>query len=228
MKNIKKSAKRVVEAIITIMNSKNHNGLHFTVNHRGKMTGIYSISTYCGCNERCKKNSAVKGSVCEHCFAMRQTSYMPSMQIPLKKNLEILTNQIIPEEKLPIINASWFRIESFGDIANVTHAINYLNLIRKNPQTFFAWWTKNPDLIKKAFEKTGYEKPNNVNIIRSSLFLNKAIRPGYWFVDKVFTVWEKGAPEMHNVQINCGARSCLKCRRCYEKNDLVYINEELK
>ena len=214
--------------VVCMQNSRQNNGLNITINHQGKMVGMYSLSTSCACNERCKRNAKIKGSICEHCFAMRQMNMYTSMEKPLKQNYDILTTEILDEEDLPIINALYFRIESFGDLANVTQAINYMHLIQKNPNTFFAWWSKNMDIINEMFKITGYEKPANVNFIESSLIMNKAKRPSYWFVDKVFTVFDAETIKERSININCGARSCLKCHLCYEKNDIVYVNEKKK
>lgn len=216
------------DEVICMQNSRQNNGLNITINHQGKMMGMYSLSTSCRCNERCARNAQIKGSICEHCFAMRQTEMYKSMNEPLEQNYKILTSEIIDWEDLPIINALYFRIESFGDVANVTQCINYMHLIQKNPNTFFAWWSKNMDIIDKMFRETGYEKPANVNFIQSSLMVDKAMCPKYWFVDKVFTVFDPATIKERNININCGARSCLKCHLCYEKNDVVYVNEKKK
>lgn len=216
------------DEVICMGNSRENNGINITINHQGKMMGMYSLSTACCCNERCMRNAQIKGSICEHCFAMRQMEYQKSMKDPLIQNYKILTSEIIDWEDLPIINALYFRIESFGDVANVTQCINYMHLIQKNPNTFFAWWSKNMDIIDEMFRETGYEKPANVNFIQSSLMMNKGIRPQYWFVDKVFTVFDDKTIKERNIDINCGARSCLKCHLCYEKNDVVYVNEKKK
>lgn len=205
-----------------------NNNLHITTKHTGKMKGMASLSTSCQINQRCAKNAKVKGSICEKCYAQRMFNLWKTMRPAMENNFRILTTQIIPIEDLPVLNYSIFRIESFGDIANTIHAINYLNLIKKNPQTFFGWWTKNPDFIAKALKETGYEKPDNCNILRSSLFINKPIKAYYPFVDKVFTVYDKTTIATKGIEINCGARSCLKCRKCYEKNDIINVNEQLK
>ena len=44
------------------------------------------------------------------------------------------------------------------------------------------------------------------------------------FVDKVFTVYA----DCEGVEINCGARNCFECHKCYTKNKTEYINEKLK
>lgn len=216
------------DEVVCMQNSRENNGLNITLNHQGKMAGMYSLSTCCLCNKRCMRNKEIKGSICEHCFAQTIMKRQPTMQDPLAQNYQILTTEIIEWEDLPIINALYFRFESFGDVANVIQCINYMHIIQKNPGVFFAWWSKNMDIIDQMFKETGYEKPKNVNFIQSSMFVNKATRPLYWFVDKVFTVFDEETIDERGIEINCGARSCLNCHLCYTKNDIVYVNEKLK
>ena len=211
----------------TLNDSRKISGLHFTVNHSGKMAGMVSISTSVTTNERCKKNAEIKGSICEKCFAAKQMKVFPSMEKPMVENQRILTTEILPEEKLPTINNLYFRFEAFGDLNNATQVKNYFNICYKNPKVKFALWTKNPDYIAAAIAQ-GYEKPANLNIVLSSLFINQERRKTFDFVDKVFTVYDPAHIEKNNVDINCGAKSCFTCGLCYEKNGVGVINEKLK
>lgn len=215
------------EIICTMANSKKINGLHFTTNHTGKMQGMASISTSVTTNERCAKNAAIKGSICEKCFAAKQMKVFPSMENPMIQNQLILTQSIIPENLLPVINVLYFRFEAFGDLNNDIQVINYFNICKKNPNVRFALWTKNPDYIAKAI-KAGHKKPENLNIILSSLFINKERKTKYDFIDKIFTVFDPAYIEKENIEINCGARNCFECSLCYNKNDVRIINEKLK
>ncbi len=212
---------------ITLNNSKKYNGLHFTINHTGKMAGMCSISTSVTTNTRCAKNATIKGSICEKCFASKQMKIFPSMQKPMVENQRVLTSEVLPIELLPTINNLYFRFEAFGDLNNDIQVMNYFNLCYKNPKVKFALWTKNPDYIASAIKK-GYAKPENLNIVLSSLFINKERKTKYDFVDKIFTVYDKKHIEENNVDINCGARNCFSCGLCYEKNDTKIINEQLK
>lgn len=214
-------------AICTMANSKKINGLHFTTKHNGKMEGMASISTSVTTNERCKKNAAIKGSICEKCFAAKQMKVFPTMESPMIRNQEILTSSILPEEILPVVNVLYFRFEAFGDLNNATQVINYFNICKKNPAVKFALWTKNPDYIAQAI-KEGHTKPENLNIILSSLFINKERKTKYDFVDKIFTVYDKPHIEEKKIEINCGARNCFTCGLCYNKNGVRIINEQLK
>ena len=133
------------------------------------------------------------------------------------RNAEILTASVLPFEVLPLIPSRYFRFESFGDLINVNQVITYFNIARKNPDTLCALWTKNPQIIAKAMRDYGVTKPDNLQIVLSSPFINKAVKVVKWeFVDKVFTVYDKETAG--KVEINCGARSCLACGRCYRPN----------
>ena len=215
------------EVVCTLNNSKKISGLHFTTNHSGKMVGMVSISTSVTTNERCQKNAKIKGSICEQCFAIKQMERFTTMKKPMVENQRILTSEVLPMEKLPIINNLYFRFEAFGDLNNVTQVKNYFNMCYKNPNVKFALWTKNPDFIQEAIND-GYEKPTNLNIVLSSLFINKERKNIYPFIDKVFTVYDDEFIEENNVTINCGAKNCFACGLCYEKNNVSVINERLK
>ena len=211
----------------TLANSRKISGLHFTTNHSGKMSGMVSISTSVTTNERCAKNAQIEGSVCQKCFAAKQMKMYKNMEAPMVENQRILTSEILPFEKLPTINSLYFRFESFGDLNNATQVKNYFNMCYKNPRVKFALWTKNPDYIAEAIAD-GYEKPDNLNIVLSSLFLNKQRPNPFPFIDKIFTVYTPDYIEENNVDINCGARNCFACGLCYEKNGVGVINEKLK
>lgn len=212
---------------ITLHNSRKHNGLHFTTKHSGKMSGMVSISTSVTTNERCKKNASIEGSICEKCFASKQMRVFPTMEKPMVENQRILTSSVLPMELLPTINNLYFRFEAFGDLNNDIQVMNYFNLCYKNPKTKFALWTKNPDYIESAI-KQGYKKPENLNIVLSSLFINQERKSKYDFVDKIFTVYDPKYIEENEVSINCGSRNCFECGLCYEKNNVTIINEKLK
>lgn len=211
----------------TLNNSRKISGLHFTTNHSGKMAGMVSISTSVTTNERCKKNASIKGSICEKCFASKQMKIYPSMENCMVENQRILTSEILPMDKLPTINNLYFRFESFGDLNNATQVKNYFNICYKNPRVKFALWTKNPDYVAEAIAD-GYEKPSNLNIVLSSLFINQERKNPFPFVDKVFTVYDSGYIEANDIDINCGAKNCFSCGLCYEKNGVQTINEKLK
>lgn len=214
--------------IITIEDCEKSVGLHFTVKHSGKMKGMQSLSTSCLCNKYCKAYSSDPQKICSKCYAQTQMKYYKGMQECFKRNTEILTKNVIDKQYLPYINAIVFRLETFGDIQNETQVINYFNLCKKNKKVKFALWTKNPGIISRVI-KHGNSKPKNLQIVLSSHYLNDQVDIDRWdFVDKIFTVYTEDFIKENGVNINCGAKSCLACQKCYHKNNEKYINEKLK
>ena len=50
----------------------------------------------------------------------------------------------------------------------------------------------------------------------------------FWFIDHVFTVYDKNTIKENNIDINCGGKDCLGCQQCYHKGTEFYIREKLK
>lgn len=215
--------------IVTIADAEKNLGLHFTTNHNGKMRGMQSLSTSCLENPICQARQKNQNLICSHCYAERQMRMFQNMEACFKRNTEILTSKVLDKDELPLINAAFFRFESFGDICNEAHVINFFNLCNKNKKVNFALWTKNPRIIRSVISD-GHKKPRNLQIVYSSPVMNRVehqvLEEDY--IDKVFTVFSKDYIEEHKININCGDKCCLECHKCYVKSSEVYINEKLK
>ena len=217
------------DAQLTIEEFEEFTGIHFTIKHNGKMSGMASISTACICNTHCLEHRNVEGSICQGCFAERSfRMYGDTFEECFVRNYRILTSVEIPQELMPILNYSVFRIESFGDIENETQAKNYLNLINANPYVQFGWWTKNYPIVKRVFDK--YGKPKNLSLVYSSLMMNRPVSLANVgkYADKIFTVYTKEFIKENNVDINCGGKQCITCQLCYRDNETFYIREKKK
>lgn len=202
-----------------------NNELHITTNHTGKMKGMCSISTSCKTNANCERYSKIPGSVCQKCYAQRMMQMYKQMSPCYERNAEILTSRVLKMDELPVINSKYFRFEAFGDLHNEIQLENYFNICKKNKATKFALWTKNPHIVAKIADK----KPKNLQILVSSLFLNKEVDISNMpYIDKVFTVYDKKTISENNIEINCGGRSCASCLRCYKNNGEKHIREKLK
>lgn len=206
----------------------------FTRHNDGdKLEGLRSMSTSPLLNQLCIERSSIPGLVCNHCYSVNYNNLRRSLREKLERNTAILTTTIIDYDLIPTIIDRYFRIESFGDLQNVTQAINYLNLIIKNNRpgdpVYFAWWTKNPHYIKQALEQLNIEKPQNVQIVFSSPCINKPadiaiLKKVFPFIDKTFTVYDKQTTET----INCGKLHCINCLNCYKPGGVTEVKELLK
>ena len=199
-----------------------------------KLAGIASISTSVLDNCFCRARMKIKDCICKYCYAANQQSYQTGLKEHNILNGFILRNVLIPVscwKKLTIL-FPYLRIESFGDVENLTQARNYIRIIKANPEKRCAIWSKNIMIWKQAFELEG--KPRNTTYIHSSSKLNcQENMTSYSFVDHVFTVFTKKYAKEHNITINCGGKKCMECilakKNCYfrlsAKNNTYYINE---
>ena len=208
-------------------------------NHNDKMAGLCSISTSPLCNPHCEKRHNLPkeaGCICSYCYSEIMNDRFARLRNKLIRNTELLTEQLIPVEDIPVLNSptGFYRFEAFGDLINSIQVMNYFHFARYNPQTQFALWTKNPWIIKEAIEKHGLKKPDNLIIVLSSPIINKALdynvmKQVYPFIDYTFTVYTKEYAAENNIKIVCGGNSCAMCGKCYlASHDQRNITELLK
>ena len=136
-----------------------------------------------------------------------------------ERNSEILSKSIIPDEYLPRVNNAFFRFSAHGELINLNHLVNLVNIVKKNPQTNFALWTKRKNLVKKYLDE--HKKPKNLILVFSNMLIGSIAKLPKYF-DKTF----------NNVygddkKINC-FQNCLDCLLCYTKNDTETIIEKTK
>lgn len=204
-------------------------------NHGGKMHDIISLSTS-PFNPVCDRRAAYKNSVCHYCFSRRMMRVYKALGKKLARNRDWLSTVELTAADVYHVKpkSGFFRFEAFGDLFSTLQVKNYFT-IAAALDCDCALWTKNPQVIKAAIDQYNLVKPANLNIIYSVAGLNSNAAAaiydafkacGYDFIDKVFTVYD--AEHAENVTINCGARDCATCGKCYRKNDIVFINEKLK
>ena len=200
----------------------------FISHPQGKMNGIPTITTSMLCNPICEQRAKDETSVCAHCYAKRGLAIYTAARNRYAENTKILSSHDLEVYELPVLNSRIARFESHGDLVNVTHAKNYIRIARANPWCTIALWTKNAAFMDKAIKELG--KPDNLICVYSSDHLNQVSQDfsNYSWIDKVFTVYDKAYSKQHNVEINCGARNCLTCHKCYEHNNIFFVNETLK
>ena len=199
--------------------------IKISTNMSGKMDGIHCISTNNINNPTCQSRRNIKGSVCEKCYAYNTARRYPSLKNNLDHNSEVLS-ELINDKDLPIINDLYFRLEAFGELINEYHAMNYINIAYKNPAVKFALYTKNIGILERAISIIG--KPDNLTVVQSSLMINIPDATVSPVADHLFTVYSKPYVSMNDIQINCGAKQCITCLKCYNKHTDMIINEQLK
>lgn len=201
-------------------------GIRFNMNMSGKMAGVNCLSTSNLVNPFCAARKNNPDMICSKCYADSTCKRYHKLQDNMLTNTAILTTRLFEIDEMPTINAAIFRFEAFGDLINATQCRNYFRLCKANPAVHFALWTKNPGIVRQAIA-AGENKPENLVILLSSAKIGERVNPAKWdFIDKTFTVYRKN--EMPPEVINCGARCCLTCQRCYHKETESNIREYLK
>lgn len=201
----------------------------FISHPQGKMNGIPTITTSMMCNPICAGRAKCPDSICSHCYAEKGLKVYKAARERYAENTELLSSHDLEPYEIPVVNSAIARFESHGDLVNVTHAKNYIRIAQHNPWCSFTIWTKNAAFLDKAIH--ALSKPDNMICVLSSDQLNQPTQlfKRYVWVDKVFTVYDKQTIQRDHICINCGAKSCLTCRKCYTKsNKEFYINEVLK
>ena len=201
-----------------------------------KLEGIDSISSSVHDNCKCKRWRGIAGTICQKCYSYTQQARHNGLREHSILNGIILRTVLIPVaafKYLPILSR-YLRIESFGDVANVIQARNYIRIIKAFPGKRCAIWSKNLLIWAEAFRLEG--KPDNCTFVYSSPFIDKIVPEKivslYPFIDHIFTVFTKKYAAKNNIDICCGGLKCMECikakKNCYFRGGRLYINELLK
>ena len=199
----------------------------------GKLEGFRAIGTNTRTNKFCvKMNSAKKETICKFCYshATLEKGMYKDLEPFLQSNTEVLGNTILKEyvfrqgstvtQKL---NDAYFRFQQHGELINMTHFVNLMNIALDNPKTTFACWTKRKDILNKYRKEN--DIPENVIMVYSNPEINKILDAPPEGFDKVFNnVWKDHAVEKQN----CTGQKCMDCLRCYDKEKENVIVEAVK
>ena len=192
----------------------------------GKLTGFESINTNTLTNSFCSKMRK-SDSICKRCYsAAMLEGVRKNCAAPWQANSDTLSEKLLLSDDLPVINAHSFRFHAHGELINLVHFENFVNIARKNPHTNFALWTKRKNIIGE-FVNSGGLIPHNLILIYSNPKTNKPLNKIPLYFDKVFNATESGAVDSH--QTECTGKSCMNCLACYRKgNNQNIIVEKVK
>jgi hypothetical protein len=197
---------------------------------------LMSISTNTLTNPKCietqnkiaeKRACGVKcGNVCGYCFSYISLKTYKQLMVPaLQRNSVALSSGIVADADLPLINSAIFRFQSHGDLINLNHLVNLVNIAVKNPHVVFGLWTKRTEIMKQYVKKHGV-LPSNIIKIYSNPAIDKVmvnVPAGY---DKVFNAVTGNYIEAGKAKVNCSGQ-CVACRKCYIGGETVIV-EHLK
>lgn len=192
----------------------------------GKLIDFKSINTNTLTNPFCKKENASnnKEKICTDCYSVALLEGLrKNMQECLERNSKLLSESILPDSLLPIFLDRFIRIDSHGEIINMTHLINIMNIIEKNPSVIFGFWSKRTDLIFPYFKL--FPKPKNVIMIYSNPKKNHIMNKIPKYFDKVFNNVYK---DNYIDEQNCTGQKCRDCLKCYQFDTTNKIVEKVK
>ena len=191
----------------------------------GKLNGLQAINTDTVSNAFCQKMNTTGNSICTKCYSMNSlTRHRKNCRPAFMGNSELLSKSILQPSQIPFINQSYFRFHGHGEIINMTHLWNFVQIARANPHCTFALWTKRKDFVRQMMTKQKYTnipsgKPANMILIYSNPKIDSVqIEPPTHF-DKVFNnITKKGYKGE-----NCTGQKCIECLACYRKDSGVDV-----
>ena len=149
-----------------------------------KLEKINNLSTNTLTNEYCITQKDKEEIICNKCYSFTTLNFRKTMIPLLENNSKLLSESIIHWDNLPRIFDLYFRFSSHGELINMNHLQNLINICLKNPKTSFTLWSKRFDLIKKFFDEN--KKPDNLILIYSNPKLNKPLEKLPKYFDKTF------------------------------------------
>ena len=116
----------------------------------GKLKGIKAINTNTLTNKFCisKHNSKTENSICNLCYSFEMLeTFRKNCTEKFQYNSDLLSTKLIPYKNLPFINEQIFRFSAHGELINMLHIINLMNLVNKIKGCTFTWWSKKNNLV---------------------------------------------------------------------------------
>lgn len=128
----------------------------------GKLQGIKAIGTNTLNNTFCYKMNNVQDDkiICTKCYswAMLQ-GFRKNVAEALQRNTEALSKTVLSYKDLPVIKDDVFRFQHHGELINMKHLKNLVNIARKNPDCTFALWTKRKVWWQSMLQHLHFYKP---------------------------------------------------------------------
>lgn len=187
----------------------------------GKIETLFSCDSSCNHCTFCKtvrenmKNNPL--CICNYCYDDAQEKRYPATFNRHGLQLKIMSSVQFEREELamlPIFGTC--RFNSSGDIENIIHAMNYINIAYSHPLVRFTLFAKNTAPVVAAIDKLG--KPENLLLVQSSLIMGKPCKLAKYF-DYTFTVYvteEEVKLAIAHGAVECNGQKCKDCGfKCY-------------
>ena len=196
---------------------------HPAYHDSGKIEGITSFDStatncdFCKMMRELAKNNPLH--ICGYCYDFAQEHSFKGVNVLNRHtlNMIIMSTVEFTIEELRLLNVTYInRINSSGDVPNVTYARNMIKICFAFPCVKFGFWSKNTVPVIAACDELG--KPENVTLIQSSYIIGKPAKLAKYF-DLVFTVYltrEETENALANGSNECNGKKCKECGyKCY-------------
>jgi len=183
----------------------------------GKLQGIGAINTDTTTNDFCIRQKSTD-TICGKCYSHKMLTTFRKSCVPAFQHNSELMKDLIEWDLLPIINQAYFRFNGHGELINLNHYKNIINIAKKNPHCTFTLWTKRASIVRQISDV-----PSNLILIFSNPRIDKVIGVPRGF-DKVFNNVNKDS----GIKQNCTGRKCIDCLMCYKHDKLNVIIEAVK
>lgn len=196
----------------------------------GKLRGIRSINTSPIDNPFCNKMAKNVHSICHYCYSrnMIENGYRASCRPAWKRMSELLSSDILDESEItPCLKANYIRFNAHGELFNLIHLENLIQIAKVNSHANCTLFTKRQDILTQLKQKI----PDNMMVVYSNPLINSPLteKDIPKNVNKIFNVFTlKYVLEHPEIKINCSGKRCLECKICYSKNKIKIINEIAK
>jgi hypothetical protein len=187
----------------------------------GKLKGIRAIGTNTLNNTFCRKMHNMQDDkiICTKCYSWGMLQgFRKNVAAALQRNTEVMAKTLLQYKDVPVIKDDIFRFQHHGELINMKHFKNFVNIARKNPDCTFSLWTKRKDIVAKYYKKEllyPHWIPNNLILVYSNPRIDKVMTEPPKYFDKVFN---NVSPDNHTMKQNCTGQKCRDCWLCYSKD----------
>ena len=208
----------------------------------GKLKGIRAIGTNTLNNTFCLKMHNMQDDkvICTKCYSWGMLQgFRKNVAKALQRNSEVMAKTLLQYKDVPVIKDDIFRFQHHGELINMKHFKNFVNIARKNPDCTFSLWTKRKDIVANYVFEWNYwldkmvdDKETYKNYIRTYAWQEQVSIPSNLIlvysnprIDKVMTeppkhfhkVFNNVSPDNHTRKQNCTGQKCRDCWLCYSK-----------
>lgn len=175
--------------------------------------------------QACKTGSklvGVKGSVCEHCYALDRGFYqMPVVKNAQQRRLNALSHPRWVEAMVFLIdhytdkNDPYFRWHDSGDLQSIEHLRDICEVAKLTPHVKHWLPTREYKIVYDYIQKGG-TLPTNVVIRLSATMVDSRLTTSILSLPTSMVSREKRDPTAYDCPARSQGNECKKCRACWD------------